>query len=93
MPTFDIVFSFPIWQKTQFLGCASLLFAQPHHHVIFVFFCPLISSFYCKCNTFVALLLAVDVAVVVATTISDKVNIAAAVAAATAACLVVPKRP
>ena len=43
---------------SPFLGCAAMLLMQPHHPVIYIFF-SLISSFYCKCNSFVALLVVV----------------------------------
>ena len=35
----------PFVSKYQFLGCAAMLLAQPHHHVIFFFFFSFLSLF------------------------------------------------
>ena len=38
------------WVYPPFLGCAALLLAQPHHHVIFVVLPPTFSAFCSECQ-------------------------------------------
>ena len=40
------------WSSLMFLGCAALLLAQPHHHVIFVVFLFLFFLFFLLFSTF-----------------------------------------
>ena len=56
--------------ESNFLGCAALLLAQPHHPVIFVF----VFVFFCSFSTFCSLFIVVSV-VDVAATIVDALQL------------------